>query len=146
MNQAQLRYFKEVLGVEQILRGPVLVPETVVGPRLAIFVEKMNASQRELFQKMLAALKVEPSDILVSEDPKLDEYQRALREKPVVNLVFGFDLARRLEIEHARGKFSNQSGVATIVTHGPVDLSNSPGLKAEAWKDMKLAIQRLGIS
>ncbi len=148
LTASQIRYLKEVLGVEQILWDPPKTysssEATLSAPRITVFVEKTDASERELFNKMITAMKLAPHDFEVIEDPTNEEYQKALAKGPLVSLVFGFDLASKLTIEFQRGKFANQNGIATVVTYGPADLTKNPELKAEAWKDMKLAMSRLG--
>ncbi len=144
LTPTQIRYLKEVLGVEQILWGKPRSEVASMGPCMAVFVSKMNTSERELFNKMLGAMKLSSNDYHVVEEPMNEEYKQLLSQAPIVALVFGFELAKSLNIEFTRGKFSSQEGVATIVTYGPADLSKNPELKSETWKDMKLALQRLG--
>ncbi len=140
LSSSQIRYLREVLGVEKIL---ISSQATLIGTRIAIFVEQMDLPERELLVKMLNAMKLESKDYEIIEEPTNGEYLKALARSPILSLVFSHRLAERLKIPFTRGKFANQEGVATIVTYGPADLTKKPELKAETWKDMKLAMSRL---
>jgi hypothetical protein len=142
LSLSQLRYLREVLGVEQILWRKSS-EASLHGTRITVFVEQMNTLERELLIKMLNAMKLDSKDYEIIEEPTNDEYKNAISRKPILSLVFSHKLAERLQIPFTRGKFANQDGVATIVTYGPTDLTKNPELKSEAWKDMKQAMTRL---
>lgn len=143
LSSPQLRYLREVLGVEQILFASSPSEAAVQGTRITVFVEELNPADHELLTKMLGAMKLGPKDYEIVVEPTKGEYLSALSRKPILSLVFSYRLAERLKIPITRGKFANQEGVATVVTHGPSDLTKNPELKAEAWKDMKFAMSRL---
>ena len=144
-SEAQIQYLTQVLGVEQFLR-PILRAEektSEVGFRAAIFVEKMSTEERSLFEKMLAAMKISHFEVFEGVDSK--RFNEILLGAPVLVIVFSTALGSHFNIGVLR-EFVDHGGVPTIVTYSPRELRKNPDLKSEAWKDMKLAIQRLGLS
>ncbi len=144
LNPTQLRYLREVLGIEQILwgkRASFEAPVAKSGRRLYAFVSPLSTTEQELLTKMLQAMKLQPNDYRIFEDPT--QWQPAMQNPPEVAVVFGLETAQSMGREFTRGKFVDVEGVPTIFTYSPKDLATQPELKAEAWKDLKIAMRRL---
>jgi len=151
LDSAQLRYLKEVLGVEQILwRAPYkataedLIARPAAEAPVLVFVEKLSPDEKVLLQKMLQAMKLSTADYSIIEAPTEQKFDQGLKTKPTLALIFGQNLAGQLNLDfEKRGRFIDCQGVATIVTYGPQELLVHSELKAEAWKDMRTAMNRL---
>ena len=131
LSPSQIRYLREVLGVEQILwKSPS--DALASAPRVAVFVDKLNNSDRNVLTKMLSAMMLKSTDFEVFESPNPDEYLKILDRAPILALIFGQHLADEFGVDFSHGKFVNLKGVATVITYGPADFSTNPELKAEA--------------
>jgi len=70
---------------------------------------------------------------------------------PQLLLAFGPEVAQRLlatnsPFEELRGQiFSTEYGVPLLATHHPEQLLNEPGLKADTWADLQVAMKHLGL-
>jgi hypothetical protein len=111
--------------------------------------ETLDVAGRDLFERMVKAMKKDPSEVLLL-PLQLGEGSRALdilkahpREAVV---VFGVDSAERLA--RAEKWFlarwaEPQPGVPTIATHSLSEILARPELKKIVWQHLQLAMQRL---
>ncbi|MCH2111866.1 MAG: hypothetical protein MK213_03330, partial [Planctomycetes bacterium] len=70
---------------------------------------------------------------------------------PQLLLAFGPEVAQRLlatnsPIEELRGQiYSTEYGVPLLVTYHPQQLLDKPGLKADTWADLQVAMKHLDL-
>lgn len=155
LNPAQFRYLQEVLGVEQVLWGPLpeVSPESDVTvrvatqegafPKVLALVDKLHDEEKNLLSRMLQAMQLSDADYKILEQPDLASLEELLKKRPSLVLVFGESVAKKLNLQIQKGKFHDLQGIASVLTYAPAELLAEPALKAEAWQDLKLAMRRL---
>ena len=112
--------------------------------------ESLDANGRDLFERMVKAMKREPGDVmLVSLDlgqgPHALEIIASQPRSAVV--VYGLEAAERLAVDEAwfLARWNEPvAGVPVIVTHSLQDILARPELKKVVWQHLQMAMQRLG--
>lgn len=148
MDQAWDRYLTEVLGVREIVRpatesdpGDSGAEADLSSVRLLFLAEpgESDLMGLEIFQKMLAAMKLEPSEFLVWE---LAPVELSARETVIgpdwVAVCFSTKLADALLAQRPR--------LRIVTTHHPAACLSDPRLKRPVWEALKSALEKADLA
>ena len=138
------RYLKEVLGVSQVVwpvEAPVLRESPPADVKILFLAEPASPSllEMEIFQKMLIAMKLEPTDFFVWEIATID---LAVKEKEIGpdTVVVSFSKKISEFLSQQRSKLEQ------ITTPHPSEVEKNPKLKRQVWEDLKTALEKSGLS
>jgi hypothetical protein len=101
---------------------------------------KLSSQERELLEKMLTAIGQTLSTVRMM-DLSESAWQEGFSQVPGVILVLGGPAASGLlgtGLESSRGRILSWKGHPLVATWHPADLLADPGLKRQAWEDLKL--------
>lgn len=149
------RYLSEVLGVRQVVwpastfqseasvTRENLETEThsLEQVKLLFLAEPMDTPllEREIFQRMLTAMRIETNEYLVWEVSPVD---LTTLEKEISNdwivVSFSKKLADWLSMQRPR--------LSQVTTPHPAECEREPHLKRQVWDDLKRALEKAGLS
>lgn len=129
MNQTVLNYLTKVLGIGEILSADRISEKTVAAtPVCCVPSEPMNPEETALFWKMMAAMRLSPDEVLLSE--RLEGVQT------------GIFILMDMQTEGA-GAWNQVGGLTVLRTFHPRLLVQKPELKRDAWEHLKEVMRRL---
>jgi hypothetical protein len=139
------RYLSEVLGLRQLVL-PADFFEDSASPDLSavriLFLaepQETPLSQREIFQKMVAAMKVKRDEIQVWEISAVD---LATREKDISPDWIVVSFSRKLSDWLA----AQRPRLILLTTYHPQACESDPSLKRPVWETLKTALEKSGLS
>ncbi len=136
--ETYVRYLKQVLGVQNILRSEV-APSAV---QLLVLVSAPSREESELLKRMIQAMKLEMSQVSISEEV-------ALRSIPAV--CFGLESWTRLQARYsglvdfteALGTWQSALDGVVLATHSLTEVGLQPQLKKVVWQHLQEVMKRL---
>ncbi|MGE0631608.1 MAG: hypothetical protein AB7O96_04325 [Pseudobdellovibrionaceae bacterium] len=141
MNQeivSTFRYLQNVLGINQIqLKGSPTESSGVLTFLSLGFLVSEEESQLEIFKKMIAAMKLDPS-LYEIRPPFFDGRFYSL------NVVFGKENFFSLGFEEAEsGQWMQRENGKFLWTYSPAELEAEPSLKKRAWSDLQVVMREM---
>lgn len=142
-------YLTEVLGVRQAVwpisaaadDAPTDRAADPASTRILFLAEPLEVplAEREIFQKMLTAMRLQPAEYQVWETSAVD---LATREKEIgadwILVCFSKKLADWLALQRPR--------LSQVTTPHPADCERDPRLKRRVWDDLKRTLEKAGLS
>jgi hypothetical protein len=163
--KASIEYLATVLGITSFIAPAVrsenvggtfqlpvdVVCEGELASRLVFVVNKeaLDANGRELFERMVKAMKKDPAQVLLlpidlGQGPHAMEILAAHPRDAVV--AYGLETAERLAVDEqwllARWT-EPQPNIPVLTTHSLPDILARPELKKIVWQHLQMAMQRL---
>lgn len=117
-NQILIDYFENVLGVDKVLVETQSTAEDFV--KVLVFCNLLDSTQKEMLEKMMAAIGLATPQFLVVASSQSDSEQ-------VFSIIKNGALQLYLEDDPV-----SRPGV--FVTYSPKMMVRQPGLKSQAWK------------
>jgi len=147
----EIMFVGEGPGADEDLQGLAFVGRA--GQLLTKIIEAMGLTREEVFIGNI--VKCRPPDNRVPEPDEMEKCLPYLKEqiailKPKVIICLGATAVKGLfgpdleGITKIRGQWRTYEGIDTMPTYHPAYLLRNPPMKADAWKDMKEVLRKLG--